>query len=133
MKTFFLFVAIIATSFTAKSQGNLQFNQVKLLNTNSTVPSGKVWKVESVLNGDNVSWTFSSISECVMSIKINNSEICLLKSRRYSVGTGNTSSAAASESSFNCSNLPIWLPAGAILDLGFNSKFISIIEYNIVP
>ncbi len=36
--------------FVLFSQGNLQFNQVLLLTATGTVPSGKVWKVESVLS-----------------------------------------------------------------------------------
>jgi hypothetical protein len=54
----FLFVGV---SF---GQGNLQFNQVKLVGTTSeTVPAGKVWKIESapltVKNGIRVPPTFS--------------------------------------------------------------------------
>ncbi len=134
MKTIFLFVAIIATSLTVKAQGNLQFNQIKLLNTSSTVPSGKVWKVESVLHGDNTAWAFGSPStDCIMSIKINGANICLSRLHTYATGTGLSNSAAASESAFNCTSFPIWLPEGASVDLGYNSKYISIIEYNLVP
>ena len=35
-----------------KAQGNLQFNQVKLVTALETVPVGKVWKVESALSGE---------------------------------------------------------------------------------
>jgi len=31
------------------AQGNLQFNQVKLVSALETVPAGKVWKIESVI------------------------------------------------------------------------------------
>jgi hypothetical protein len=134
MKTIFLFVAMIAASLTVKAQGNLQFNQVKLIDTSSTVPTGKVWKVESVLHGDNSSWSFGSPStDCIMSIKINGSNVCLSRLHTYAAGGSLSNSAAASESAFNCTSFPIWLPEGGVIDLGFNSKFISIIEYNLVP
>jgi hypothetical protein len=134
MKTIFLFVAMITTSLSIQAQGNLQFNQVKLINSNSTVPTGKIWKIESVLHGDNNSWAFGSPStDCIMSIKINESNVCLSRLHTYASGTGFSNSAAASESAFNCTSFPIWLPEGVTIDLGFNSKFISVIEYNLVP
>ena len=47
MKSFFFLIALTFTSI-AFSQGNLQFNQVKLIGDSpQTVPTGKVWKIES--------------------------------------------------------------------------------------
>ena len=49
MKSFaFLLFALFLSKF-GFSQGNLQFNQVKLVSTIETVPAGKVWKVENYL------------------------------------------------------------------------------------
>ena len=42
----FLFFFLICTS--AQSQGNLQFNRVIILSNLQTVPTGKVWKIESM-------------------------------------------------------------------------------------
>ena len=132
MKTIFLFVAMITTSLATQAQGNLQFNQVKLINTNSTVPTGKVWKVESVLHGDNSSWTEGVPSiDCIMSIVLNNENICISRLRTF-YASGYNYDVTSSESAINCTSLPIWLPEGTTISLGYNSKFVSIIEYNIV-
>ena len=63
MKTFFFFIVILTLSSISFSQGNLQFNQVKLVGDSpQTVPTGKVWKIESapltVKNGIRVPPTF---------------------------------------------------------------------------
>jgi hypothetical protein len=94
------------------AQGNLQFNQVLLLdgNTNTptyTVPAGKVWKIESL--------TASSING-YLSLTINGSPSAVLQV----INGGN--------------NLPFWVPAGTVV--GFyitNLGKVSILEFNIVP
>jgi hypothetical protein len=48
MKKLFLFTFLILSTLTS-AQGNLQFNQVKLVTNTETVPVGKVWKIESVI------------------------------------------------------------------------------------
>jgi hypothetical protein len=134
MKTLFLFVAICAASLSISAQGNLQFNQVKLVNSLSTVPTNKVWKIESVLHGNNTQWALGSpTTDCLMSIKLNSSDVCISRLHTYATGTGLSNSAAASESSINCTNFPLWIPAGSTLNIGYNSIYISVIEYNIVP
>ena len=62
MKTLFFLILLLLSSI-AYSQGNLQFNQVKLIGDSpQTVPTGKVWKIESapltVKNGIRVPPTF---------------------------------------------------------------------------
>lgn len=51
-----LFLLLTASCFgLINAQGNLQFNQVKIIsNTDApqTVPAGKVWKIESVFAND---------------------------------------------------------------------------------
>ncbi len=134
MKTLFLFAAICAASLSISAQGNLQFNQVKLVNSLSTVPTNKVWKIESVLNGNNAQWTASAPQpSCIMSISLNDTNICISQMNLYRNGNYLNTSAAASESAINCTNLPIWIPAGSTLNIGYNSIYISVIEYNIVP
>jgi hypothetical protein len=134
MKTLFLFAALCAASLSISAQGNLQFNQVKLVNSLTTVPTNKVWKIESVLNGNNPQWTASApLPSCVMSISLNDTNICISQMNLYRNGNFLNNSAAASESAINCTNLPIWIPAGSTLNIGYNSIYISVIEYNIVP
>ena len=43
------FILFILLNQLAFAQGNLQFNQVKLVTALETVPAGKVWKIESVI------------------------------------------------------------------------------------
>lgn len=134
MKTLFLFAALYAAGLSISAQGNLQFNQVKLINSLSTVPTNKVWKIESVLHGNNTQWAFGSpTTDCLMSIKINNSDVCISRFHSYATGSGVSPSAAASESSINCTSFPMWIPAESAVNIGYNSIYISVIEYNIVP
>jgi len=94
------------------AQGNLQFNQVLLLdgNTNTptyTVPVGKVWKIESL--------TASNVNG-YLSLTINGSPSAVLQV----MNGGN--------------NLPFWVPAGTVV--GFyitNVGKVSVLEFNIVP
>lgn len=46
-----LFLLSLGVGLQAMAQGTLQFNQVKLVTAQETVPAGKVWKVESALLG----------------------------------------------------------------------------------
>ena len=117
-----------------QAQGSLQFNQVILLNSSSTVPTGKVWKLESAINGSNPNPSLCNscnigIQDCAMSIIINNTHICVSKFHENIIGTSLANSAAASESAYNPTNFPIWLPAGTTIDLGKNAVFISILEF----
>ena len=48
MKTLYIALFILLNHL-AFAQGNLQFNQVKLVTALETVPAGKVWKIESVI------------------------------------------------------------------------------------
>jgi hypothetical protein len=106
----FLFFLLIRFSFTA--QGNLQFNQVLILDGNTstptyTVPAGKVWKVESA--------TISSING-YLALSINGSAASILQV----VNGGN--------------NLPYWIPAGTLVGFYIASVGkVSIIEFNVIP
>ena len=129
-----IFVLLVVLSNLIQAQGSLQFNQVILLNSSSTVPTGKVWKIESVVNGSNSNPNLCNscnvgIQDCAMSIIINSTHICLSKYHENIIGTSLANSAAASESAYNPTNFPIWLPAGSTVDLGKNSVFISILEF----
>ena len=106
----FLLFLFFSLSFTA--QGNLQFNQVLLLDGNTTtptytVPAGKVWKVESA--------TISSVNG-YLSLSINGSVASILQF----VNGGN--------------NLPYWIPAGTLVGffIVYEGK-VSIIEFNVIP
>lgn len=128
-KTFFL--AILAISvFAAQAQGNLQFNQVKLVSTIETVPAGKIWKVESVLyntpivgNG-NATIAFSIGTDA--SILINGTSIVTRSSRGV-----NTSQGGAYYSVWDIT-LPLWLPSGTTLSSSTGVGNVSVIEFNVI-
>jgi hypothetical protein len=133
MKHIFLVFIISSLSILGIAQGNLQFNQVLLVNSSSVVPEGKVWKIESVMNGVNPAYDPNQnigISSCLMSILINNSQVCVSLFHEFQ-GSGNLAGSVASESAFNPTNLPIWLPAGTALNIGKNAKYISVMEFNV--
>lgn len=104
----------------SKAQGNLQFNQVLLLDIAASgtytinVPAGKVWKIESAAsyNGSNAG-------------------IVLRNSAVQAIGNFSSSSTTAT------SCYPFWLPAGfsgSFLNSSSSGRIsISIIEFNVVP
>lgn len=134
MKTIFTFLFCCCTAGLF-AQGSLQFNQVKLVTTQETVPAGKVWKVESVIY---------NIPESSYPLATNTSSSCGSSYlRNYSIEVDGVATKVGfldgvnSTSSYNyfymTSSLPIWLPAGATLSGGPCSNKISVIEFNIVP
>ena len=112
------------------SQGNLQFNQVIIGSTSDlTVPTGKVWKIESYQQqqvGVSQSGVISGCSDLsrprpffIDGISYHN-----IKSAGY--GGGNVPVSAANE-------FPIWLKTGQIVKTSCSGDFLSIIEFNIIP
>ncbi len=100
----------------SKAQGNLQFNKVKLVSATDTVPTNKVWKVESI--------TYPSLTSNII---MYNSYI-LINGGTTQVRTYQSSSAIFWEMKY-----PFWLPAGTTISVSSNVNLISVIEYNITP
>jgi hypothetical protein len=122
MKTF-LFVLVLFILGSYNAQGNLQFNQVLLLNATSnntaqwTVPVGKVWKIE----------TMGSYSNA-MDVYLNNSIAFAY------IGDYNNNFGAF----YRGSDSPaLWIPSGTVLGHSSSNassfRYFSIIEFNIVP
>ena len=133
-----IFLNCIALSYT---QGNLQFNQVKIISNtdpSQTVPAGKVWKIESVFSegGDTYAMgasgtVYAHFSACGLAsfnfqnygryLSINNIPVAF---GIHSAGSQMT-------------NLPIWLPSGTTICTCIPSyicaRGYSVIEFNIVP
>jgi hypothetical protein len=107
-----LLIAILLTCLSFRAQGNLQFNQVLVLDGNQntptyTVPAGKVWKVESA--------TISSGSG-YLALTINGSSASIVS---YANG-GN--------------NLPFWVPGGTLIGFYiYQTGKVSILEFNVIP
>jgi hypothetical protein len=107
-------IALLCSSVAmSQDENGLTFNQVLLVEQSTTIPEGKVWKIESVLSGSAILST---------SIIINNNET-YVKSSANNAGyrTGY---------SVNITKLPIWLPGGSLLAPGNNCHSISVIEFN---
>ena len=141
-----LYLVIFFISLQLNAQGNLQFNQVisetfsisggtynSTYNfTNSyTVPSGKVWKIESVtFRSNSVSTTYHP--SCFISI---NGIISL-----YNYG----GQANQNDAGGTLNEQPIWLKAGDVVGVSMRnscatncsqsvSGHISILEFNVTP
>ena len=116
------------------AQGNLQFNQVKLVSALETVPAGKVWKIESVIY--NIPQTASGYQSTNggCSYVYYESTAIEIAGIPTKVGQG-TQPAAYSNLAYTHSYtmLPVWIPAGTTLSGGTCLNKISVIEFNIVP
>ena len=116
------------------AQGNLQFNQVKLVSALETVPVGKVWKIESVIY--NIPQTASGYQSTNggCSYAYYESTAIEIAGTPTKVGQG-TQPAAYSNLAYTHSYtmLPVWIPAGTTLSGGTCLNKISVIEFNIVP
>ena len=109
----YLFYLIIAgLSSLTVAQGNLQFNQVLLIDNNTaTVPPGKVWKIEGV--GLSSYSSFFSVSVAGQQVFLKNT---------------NTGYGPVFDS------FPYWINGGQnVFFSGLNSGVASILEFNIVP
>ena len=114
-----IFCILLFYSISSFAQGNLEFNQVKLVGT------GKIWKIESALSSSslNISTGTTSTQNVTTNIVINGTNVVV----KSSWGSSYASSA------LETTDLPIWLPAGTTLQAGNNVFRISVIEFNIVP
>jgi hypothetical protein len=121
-----IFCILLFYSISSFAQGNLEFNQVKLVgSTTETVPAGKIWKIESALSSSSLSISTGTTStqNVTTNIVINGTNVVV----KSSWGSSYASSA------IETTDLPIWLPAGTTLQSGNNVFRISVIEFNIVP
>jgi len=134
MKKLYFILFILLNQF-AFAQGNLQFNQVKLVTALETVPAGKVWKIESVIyNIAEGSTTYQTGNYGNCNTNDYNSAAIIVAGTPTKVGQG-TSPLAYSNGAYvhSYTILPIWLPAGTTLSGGICLNKISVIEFNITP
>jgi len=133
MKNFFLIIALSTFTLLGKAQGNLQFSQAKLVNTIDTVPSGKVWKIESIIYSSSIvdaagqfgiGCNSNSLSDNII---INGNSVTVRKS----------SSAACSNNGATAllweQKLPIWLNQGNTISSSSGVLYINVLEFNIAP
>ncbi len=127
MKTITTFLFVLLFSTLGSSQGNLQFNQVKLVSAIETVPAGKVWKVTNFLptpNGNYQVLTQPGLAEYLINI---NGVAVNLGRRAYYNNNYNHQLAEVRHTG------DIWLAAGTTLAVYQNIAHLSVIEFNIVP
>ena len=125
--TYFLFVN------SSRAQGNLQFNQIVLVGSSTlTVPAGKIWKIESVLSGNNFAQSNSCASynsgsgDYGTAIYING----VLRFPDRSAYEGGSYYQIPFSGSHG---FPFWLPTGTSLATFCATTAASVIEFNIVP
>ncbi len=127
MKTITPFFFVLLFSTLGFSQGNLQFNQVKLVSAIETVPAGKVWKVTNFLptpNGNYQSISQPGLAEYLININ----GVAVNLGRRAFLNNNYSFQMAEVRHSGD-----IWLAAGTTLSVFQNIAHLSVIEFNIVP
>lgn len=124
-----LLSTLILLSTLASAQGNLQFNQVKLVTSLETVPVGKVWKIESVIY--NIALTATGYQAGTGSCHSSTYESTAIEiaGTPTKVGQG-TQPASYSNLAYTHSYtiLPLWIPAGTTLSGGTCLNKISVIK-----
>ena len=142
MKYVFIFVLPLVWFVEIHAQGNLQFNQVKIISNidpPQTVPAGKVWKIESV---------FTAGNQDVYGVQTSGTNLSLfpacgvatfyyLYSGRYLAINSIPISFGIHSAGEQMTNLPIWVPAGSTIctctNSGICARGYSVIEFNIIP
>ena len=123
---FLVFAGII--SFGLSAQGNLQFNQVLVINAQSgtqTVPAGKVWKITSQnLSGGVYYSNWSSTTNSTWSITNPNpcngatsGTTSIRQVRKYKCPDANNNLVLNGVKTKLGESGPLWLPAGATLGI----------------
>jgi hypothetical protein len=139
MKKIFKIIVLLFAVNSIKAQGNLQFNQVKNVEITGTtlpydpqlgnpistigtitVPTGKVWKIESISSKENSLRQITGINIVTL--------------------IGNLIAATENSNSFQDAKLPIWLSSGSYsIKISSSASILNIItaisaiEFNIVP
>jgi hypothetical protein len=123
------------------AQGNLQFNQVKIIsNTDApqTVPAGKVWKIESVFANEHDVYpaATSGVNQSFFS-SCGIASMFYYYYGRYLAINNIPLSFGVHGNGEQMTQLPIWVPAGATICMCTNSTYCargySAIEFNVVP
>ena len=138
--TFIITIFLYTGSFT---QGNLQFNQVKLVSTIETVPAGKVWKVENYLPSSQLAIDLNRPTNQATAggtknfiMLVNSSQVFLQTTITREVGRDDAywnHSGYTTASDYKIFDAPIWLPASTTLAASTNVLSLSVIEFNILP
>jgi hypothetical protein len=141
MKRYAYLLFIFGMHLYGFGQGNLQFNQVKIISNidpPQTVPAGKVWKIESVFaNDQDVYPASTSGSNQSFFASCGVPTLWYFYYGRYLAINNIPISFGVHSAGEQLTHLPIWVPAGSTICTCTNSSFCargySAIEFNIVP
>lgn len=130
---------LLLISLSVNAQGNLQFNQVKLVTATETVPAGKVWKVEAASFAGGTPFCIGAGPNSLCG-QVNLAYTGFQASMSYNINGQNAYIAQAyngnsvAQSGIQVNNpFPLWLPQGTTLAAGANMRHLSVIEFNVVP
>lgn len=130
--TIFLFASLVFIVAEMKAQSGLNFSQVIMLNNNSqTVPTGKVWKVESIMSG----LAYPIGSNCTSPTNNGNyGTAFFIDNNIYFTDVAYNAGTNYSSIMFTGSRaLPMWLSAGTSIKTACSTSIATVIEFDIVP
>lgn len=104
---------------TAQVGTSLQFNQV-LYTSGGTVPAGKVWKIERIVNTN---------SSSTAHVRINGTNVGEFRRSLDGFSAG----GALSQNYYPASTGPMWLPETTVLTSQSTRLMFSIIEFTVIP
>ena len=138
MKKIIAFLILFSGFYlTVNAQGTLEFNQVKLVGSVETIPTGKVWKLCGILPSTRLTTVaegFSGSSATAATnhiITVNGTNTYYATSDAIGATYGNASMAGYAAVASNISASDIWLPQGTTLAAGTGVFRISVIEFNV--
>jgi hypothetical protein len=133
LKNYFLIIVLSSLTLLSKAQGDLQFNQAKLISAIDTVPSGKVWKIESIIYSSSIVDVPGQFGSGCISNSLSDNIII----NGNSVTVRKSSSAACSNSGATAllweQKLPIWLNQGNTISSSSGVLYVNVLEFNITP
>jgi hypothetical protein len=115
-----LLLPLFILIFCFESNGQLQYNGVKLISSSASVPPGKVWKIESILCNQ---YEMVNVNISGPRILVNGNTIFFVD---------HSSPCLSSDNAFFPSMLPMWLPENTTIAPSTGVTYISVIEFNIV-
>ncbi|MCF8269124.1 MAG: hypothetical protein K9I25_04075 [Crocinitomicaceae bacterium] len=139
----FIVIVFISLSVFVNAQGNLQFNQVKLVTTSETVPAGKVWKLENYLPSSQLAIDLNRQPNQASAggtknfiVLVNGAQVFLQTTITREVGRNDgywSQDGYATAADYRIFDAPIWLPAGTTLAASTNVMSLSVVEFNVLP
>jgi hypothetical protein len=130
-------VLTLAASAAAQTDSELRFSRVVLVeNVAQTVPAGKVWKVESALYNGGAPFCLGAANcgpntqvrgaDGLMTFVVNGLSVHIPSNTYYNSNPTNPSSSTHN-------SFPFWLPAGSTLQASTNVRYLSVLEFSVVP